>query len=399
MNSQQILRLIAVGVLGIALMACSSDAATPASTANNASVATLGPRASSDVDAGNADPSIAPSTVVADCGNACTLRQVATSKGITFGAAVAEVLLSSDPAYAQAVAANFNSLTPENEMKLAFIHPTQDTWNFGPADTLVDFAQAHDMSVRGQTLVWGQQYGDGVPEWLRAIQDPAQFQAAMIDSINTTLAHFKGRVFRWDVVNEPFVYGSAEIDRNVFVERLGIEYIDIAFRAAHEADPQASLWLNEAFTEYQPARAEALYNLVKSLVDKGVPIDGVGLQTHLIIDSPVAAGSVESMVERLRGLGVQVALTEIDVPTGPTRDEAAQVALYTQVIGECLHAGCTDIATWGIGDPNTWLDTPQLRAANVLLAPFANPSNPLLLDANYKPKPAYEAVKELITDL
>jgi endo-1,4-beta-xylanase len=347
-------------------------------------------------------PAATPSDVTippAPCDETCTLAQLATEKGLRIGAAVDTNLLQSNSAYAEAVYTHFNAVVPENAMKLAVIHPAADQWNWDAADYLVNFAETHNMSVKGTSLVWGQEFGDGLPQWLRDIADPEAFKQAMIDSIATQVGRYKGRIGGWDVVNEPLSYGAAELDRNVFFQRLGIDYIAIAFRAAHEADPAAKLWLNDAFTEYYPQRADALFALAKWLVDAGVPITGVGLQTHLLVNSAVPAGGVGSLVSRLQGLGLEVELSEVDVPISAERSEDDQVSLYTQVVGECLDLGCRDIFVWGVSDGETWLDNPAMRDANVLMQQFSNPSNPLLLDRSYKPKPAYRALAALISKI
>ena len=385
---------LAAGFAGVLIMVGCS--ASRPSESNPAVDQTTVEGASAPLSSGQLPTTPQSSAVAVDCGDNCTLGQLATQKGIRIGAAVNSDLLKNNPAYAAAVATYFNAVTPENVMKWTIIHPARDEWNWTAADDLVNFAEAHNMSVKGTTLVWGQEFGNGLPDWLRDITDPEDFKQAMIDSITTQVAHFKGRVSGWDVINEPLSYDGPELDQNVFLQRLGIDYIALAFRAAHAADPDAKLWLNEAFTEYYPARADAVVALAKSLVDAGVPITGIGLQTHLIINTEIPVGSVDSLILRLQDLGLEVGLSEVDVPISPQRTEADQVALYTQVVGECLNLGCNDITVWGVSDGDTWLDDKGIRGSNVLLRPFSNPSNPLLLDRSYKPKPAYFAVLALL---
>lgn len=207
------------------------------------------------------------------------------------------------------------------------------------------------------------------------------------------VGRYQGRVDRWDVVNELFEYPVGVQAPSAF-DRLGPDYVAELFQAAHAADPGAELWLNEVFTEVFPAKGDALVALVSSLRDRGVPIHGVGLQTHLTL-SPAAPnpGSVSGLVARLRALGVEVAITELDVPLGPLRTEQQQVDIYRQVTAECLSAGCTEVTVWGVGDAFTTLDTAGQRQNNPLLAAFFSlPSTPLLLDVNLRPKAAYAAV-------
>jgi endo-1,4-beta-xylanase len=290
-------------------------------------------------------------------------------------------------------------VTTENELKLSVLRPSPTTWNWEPADSIVAFAEANQMKVRGHTLAWVNETGDqnGLPQWLRNETDPTAFRAYVLESVAEVVGRYRGRVDRWDVVNEVFEYPFGQLAPSAY-DRMGPDYIAELFAAAHAADPDATLWLNEVFTELFPEKANALVNLVASLRARGVPIDGVGLQTHLTL-SPFAPapGSVSGLVSRLRDLGVQVAITELDVPLGPARSERAQVDAYRQVVTECLIAGCSEITVWGVGDAFTTLDSVGQRQNNPLLAAFFSlPSKPLLLDTNLRPKAAYQAVVDAV---
>jgi endo-1,4-beta-xylanase len=320
------------------------------------------------------------------------LREAAKASGVRVGAAVDADLLRSDEAYAAAVARHFTSVTPENAMKWSVIRPAPGRWNWSDADSIVHFAQRHGLQVRGHTLVWGQRGGNGLPGWLRDTTDPGAFRGAVVEGITTEVARYRGRVDRWDVVNEPLATTGTVLDPNPYLERLGPGYLALALTTARAADPHAELWINENLTEYLPAKADALVELVGRLRAEGAPLDGVGLQTHLFIDVPLRPGAVGDVVRRLREQHVKVALTEVDVPGGPTRDTAAQAALWARVVRECRDAGCEEVTGWGVDDGHTWLDDPANRAGNPALAAFPVPTRPLLLDQAYHPKPTYEAV-------
>ena len=315
------------------------------------------------------------------------------------GAAVEADDLAGNAAYADAVRRHFTSVTTENALKLSVVRPSPSTWNWGPADTIVDFAAANDLEVRGHTLAWVNESGsqNGLPTWMRNLSDPGEFRAAVFESVTEVVGRYRGRVDRWDVVNEVFEYPVGLPAPSVF-DRLGPDYVAELFTAAHAADPDASLWLNEVFTELFPAKGDSLVALVATLRSRGVPIHGVGLQTHLTL-TPAAPnpGSVSGLVTRLRNLGVDVAITELDVPLGPLRSEQAQVDIYRQVATECLAAGCSEITVWGVSDANTTLDSVGQRQNNPLLSTFFSlPSTPLLLDVALQPKAAYAAVVEAI---
>jgi endo-1,4-beta-xylanase len=312
---------------------------------------------------------------------ACTLRGAGDSAGVVVGTAVAPDRLD-DPAYARLVAEEFSSLTPENHMKWPLVHPEPGVWVFEPADRLVAFAEEHDLAVRGHTLVWGQDVGNGVPDWVAAIDDPDELQAVVDDHIATLVGRYAGRVDRWDVVNEPLEILGPELDGNHFLEVLGPDYIAAAFEAAHRADPDARLFLNEHSVEVVPAKADALVALVERLVAEGVPIHGVGLQAHQFSGQPPEPGVIEALVTRFTALGLEVAITELDLPLSEDGDLAAQADGYRQIVRECLAAGCTEITVWGVYDGATWLDDFLGRAR----------TSPLLFDYDFEPKPAYTAV-------
>ena len=317
------------------------------------------------------------------------LRSAAERSGVDVGAAVDADALRSDDTYREAVAANFTSVTPENAMKWTVIRPQADEWDWAAADEIVDFAEQEGLDVRGHTLVWGQDAGNGLPAWLEQIEDPAEFRAAVERGIREQVGRYRGRVDRWDVVNEPLDHVGAELNDNVFLQRLGPGYIGDAFRVAAAADPDAELWLNDFSTEIQPDKADALVELVEQLVDDDVPIDGVGFQTHLNVGVEILPDAIAGPMQRIRDLGLDVAITELDVPIGPTRSPSEQVELYERAVEECLSVDCVEITTWGVADQWTWLDDPAQRDAIPLLQAWSLPSEPLLLDAEYEPKPAY----------
>jgi endo-1,4-beta-xylanase len=185
-------------------------------------------------------------------------------------------------------------------------------------------------------------------------------------------------------VNEPIVSLGAELDANHFHQVLGPGYISAAFEAAHLADPDARLFLNEHSVEFLPAKADALVALVEQLVADGVPIHGVGLQAHQFSGRPPEPGVVEDLVSTFTALGLDVALTELDLPVREGGDLTAQADGYRQIVRECLAAGCNEITLWGVHDGSTWLD-------DFLGEPD---TSPLLFDHDFQPKPAHAAVVE-----
>ena len=311
----------------------------------------------------------------------CPLRTVADGAGVLIGTAVQPDLLTSEPAYAETVATEFNSVTPENALKWNAVHPEPDTWTFEEADAIVDFAAEHDVAVKGHNLVWAQELVDSTPDWVEEIDDPDELRSVLEEHITTVMTHFD-TVDRWDVVNEPLETAGVELYENHFARVLGPGYVADAFEIARAADPDASLFLNENIVEYSPDKRAALVDLVTELLDDGVPVDGVGLQMHLVNGAP-EPGVVTELVETFTDLGLEVAITELDVPVSDD-DVQSQAATYEQVVGECIEAGCRDITLWGFTDKHTWIDS--------FLAPGLQP---LIFDEDYSPKPAYDALQEL----
>lgn len=317
----------------------------------------------------------------------CTLREAGARARVRVGATL-EAAEAADPAYSATLAREFDALTPENALKMYAVQDERGRWTFDDADRVVDFADAHGMAVRGHTLVWSQdQY---TPAWVRAITDPTELRVVTEEHIETVMARYRGRIHRWDVVNEPLASFGTGPSGSVWDDVLGPGWVADAFRHAHAVDPTAELWLNEYGTDWVPGKHEALLALVRDLVDAGVPVQGVGLQTH----RPSVQGPDPAVFERqlrdFAALGLKVAVTELDVVTSPADPQAlgAQADAYGRVVAACLAvAACEEVTVWGVTDANTWLDG---------LGLFPTPTRPLLFDASYQPKPAYGRVRDLL---
>ena len=196
------------------------------------------------------------------------------------------------------------------------------------------------------------------------------------------------------MVNEPLALASGGFDTdNIFYQTLGEEYIDIAFHSAYLADPSALLFLNETFTEFVPAKFDALVALASSLLDRKVPIHGVGLQAHFFLQPPDGI-LLQNQIARLTALGLRVELTEVDIPLPlfASQDDPlrAQGIAYGRVFAACLAVpGCSGITVWGVDDGDTWLDSFALTSSNA-------PNRPLLFNEDLEPKPAYYVVRGLL---
>jgi endo-1,4-beta-xylanase len=326
-----------------------------------------------------------------------SLRQEADRIGIRVGTAVNSVYLS-EPAYASTLAREFNMLEPEDAMKWAALRPNEQTIDFGDGDRLVAFAEAHGMSVRGHNLVWGTHN----PKWLTdGHYTPGQLRGLLQEHIRRVVEHYRARVFAWDVVNEAIDENGAVRDSiwynqpGIGLAGQGTAYIEQVLRWAHAADPKALLFYNEAGAEFMNRKSDAVYAMVRDFKRRGVPIDGVGLQMHLL-DLTVDAPSLAANIARLTELGLQVHITEMDVAVpvdveGNVLNEGdlgRQANIYRQVARACVqNPGCTGLQTWGFTDKYSWIGWYTHKTK----------SDALLFDNKYKPKLAYDAVRQVLT--
>ena len=282
---------------------------------------------------------------------------------------------------------HFSSLTAENEMKPDALQPRQGQFNFSDGDKMVDFALSNGMKVRGHTLVWHAQ----TPDWFFRDKDGNRIdQKAVIteedrqlvierleNHIETVMKHYAGKVYAWDVVNEAISDDWQYILRqdSPWFRILGEDFIEIAFRKAHEVDPDAKLFYNDynAVMVYKRGR---MAQMLKGLLDKGVPVHGVGIQGHWGVNGP-AIDEIEDALKMYADLGLEIHITELDIGMDG-KSLAEQAERYREVFAlfkKYSHA-ITSVTLWGISDAATWRPN----------------DNPLLFDKNQEPKPAFWAI-------
>jgi len=308
---------------------------------------------------------------------ASTLKMAAGAKGRIFGAAVANSHLS-EAQYVSTLDTQFSGLTPENEMKWDATEPSRGSFSFGAADAIVSHAQSHSMTIRGHTLVWHNQ----LPGWVSTISSGSDLLVAMKNHIAGVVGHFKGKITYWDVVNEAF-NGDGSRQSSIFQQEIGNAFIEDAFIAARAADPKAKLCYNDFSIEGVNTKSTAVFNMVKDFKARGIPINCVGFQSHLIVGQVPA--SFQTNLQRFAMLGIDVNITELDVRM-PTPASAAnlqqQGSDYAKVVKACLAVSrCTSITTWGVTDKFSWVPST-----------FSGQGAALLFDNNYSPKPAFNAV-------
>ena len=324
-------------------------------------------------------------------GSSTALRCAARQAGIRVGVGRE----AGDPAEDGLTAREFDAMTLEGSLLWSIVHPAPDRWDFGGADRSIAWARRHHLYVTATHFVWDQILYQSTPAWVKQITDPAQLSAVMEDHLRTITRRYGRGIDRWIVVNEPLRYlgDTTAIQENHFSRVLGPSWIAESFRISKRAAPQARRWLNEVFTETDPAKAHALVELARSLVAEGAPIDGVGLQGHLFTHflQPTAprVDLVRETLHQLAAVGLQVSFTEIDAPTLPdTPDRLAEQARRVRaLVDACLELRrCTSVTFWNIQDAKSWLNGLFHRSD---LAPT-------LFDASLQPKPAYFAARDAL---
>ena len=326
-----------------------------------------------------------PKTPVKTPVPASSLRSLAKARGRLIGAAVAVGPLRSEALYGQTLGREFSMLTPENAMKFGPLHPEPDHYNFRDADDIVAFAKANAMQVRAQPLVWHVE----LPRWLTEGSFSRDALISILrQHIRTVAGRYRGQVDSWDAVNEA-VDEDGSLRDTIWLKRIGPDYLDLAFRWAHETDPDARLFYNDFGGEGLGRKSDAIYALVQGLQKRGVPIHGVGLQLHVSLDSLPPLRDVAANMNRLAALGLEVHITELDVRIkGPATEEklAAQARIYRDLLGVCLSAqNCKAFMLWGFTDRHSWI--PQF---------FSGSGAALIFDESYRLKPAYHALVDVL---
>jgi endo-1,4-beta-xylanase len=300
-----------------------------------------------------------------------------SSGGRVIGAAVTVAHIG-ETQYANTWTTEFNGFTPENEMKWDTTEPTRGQFSFGNADNLVSRAQAAGMKIRGHTLVWHSQ----LAPWVSNITSGTELLSVMRNHISGVATHFAGKIQYWDVVNEAFEDNGTR-RQSIFQQRIGNSYIEEAFRAARAADPAAKLCYNDYNTDGQNAKSNAVFAMVQDFKQRGVPIDCVGFQSHMIVGQ--VPSDYQTNLQRFANLGVDVNITELDIRTTTPASSTAlqtQASNYSTVVRACVAIPrCTSITVWGITDKYSWI--PDV---------FPGQGAALLFDENYNKKPAYSAV-------
>ena len=315
-------------------------------------------------------------------------------------------IIGSDTLGVRLLEKEFNTITAENVMKWEEIHPTPDSFYFDLSDKFIALGEKNDMHIVGHTLLWHSQIGP----WMNEVKDSAAMASYIQHHINTVVNRYQGRIHGWDVVNEA-LNEDGSLRESIFLKVLGEPYLELAFKLAEKADPNAELYYND-YNMWKPEKRNGVVQLVKKLQDKGAKIDGVGMQAHWSIDSP-ALEDIENSILAYHTLGLKVMFTELDITVlpNPWDLEGAEISQnfegsefmnpYPNELPDSVQIKLAQryedifklflkhkdkisrVTFWGVNDGGSWLNNWPINGRT---------NYPLLFDRQYQPKKAYESV-------
>lgn len=316
-----------------------------------------------------------------------------------------------DTASTRIVKEHFNAIVAENCMKSAEIHPEENRYNFTQADEFVQFGVDNNMAITGHCLIWHSQ----LPRWFCVDENgenvtPEILKKRMKEHIYTVVGRYKGVIKGWDVVNEA-ILEDGSYRKSKFYEILGEEFIPLAFQYAQEADPEAELYYND-YNEWYPEKRKTVVRLINTLKERGIRIDGIGMQGHVGMTNP-SIETYQETIDDYVNAGVKVLITELDMSPlpEPRRMGGANLAdmeaykkeidPYTEGLPEDVALAWNNrmkelfdlfiknsdhilrVTMWGVSDGDSWKNNFPVRGRT---------DYPLLFDRNYQPK---EVVKQL----
>jgi len=287
--------------------------------------------------------------------------------------ACVQALHLDDPALAGLLAREVSQLTPEWQMKMEYIVQPDGSFHFEAPDRIAAFARAHGMGLLGHTLVW---YAQAPEAFQRLDENRIGFADAYRNYILAVAGRYRGQVVGWDVVNEAVAEDGDGWRDSLWAQRLGaFEHIALAYRTAREADPQATLLLNDYNLEYYPRKRATFLNLAERLLASGAPLTGLGTQMHVAAD--IAPGEITRMIRDLAGLGLPIHVSELDVSLtraenkllSRTELQRRQAAVYAETAEAFMALPERQrfaFTLWGLRDRDSWL-----TAENAADAPAA----------------------------
>lgn len=321
-----------------------------------------------------------------------------------------------DTASISIIKAQFATIVAENCMKSMYLQPKEREFFFDDADKFVEFGEKNNMFITGHTLIWHSQ----APEWFFTDENGKNVSADVLkkrmkDHILTVVSRYKGRIKGWDVVNEA-IMEDGSYRKSKFYEILGEEFIPLAFQYAHEADPEAELYYND-YNEWYKGKRETIINLIKSFKEKGIRIDGIGMQGHIGMDTP-SLEEYEATINDYYQAGVKVMVTELDLSALPSpwgmSANISDTVTYQKQINPYIDGLPQDeetkwenrfldffrlflkhqdkisrVTLWGVSDGDSWKNDFPVKGRT---------DYPLLFDRNYQAKPIVKGIIDMATE-
>jgi endo-1,4-beta-xylanase len=340
-----------------------------------------------------------------------SLKEALSGKFLIGTALNANQITGIDTAGIRVIKQHFSAIVPENCMKSEVIHPEKDRYDFTLSDQLVEFGEKNHIVVTGHTLIWHSQ----LSHWFCTDENGNNVSREVLienmkDHISTRVGHYKGRIHGWDVVNEA-IMDDGSYRNSKFYEILGEEFIPLAFQFAHDADPNAELYYND-YSMFNPDKREGVVKLIRSLQEKGVRIDAVGMQGHIGMDFPQIEEFEKSLLA-FSNTGVKIMITELDLSAlpSPRRDVGADVAAnfeyqkeinpYAEALPDSVSQAWNDrmgeffklflkhqdkitrVTLWGVEDADSWRNNWPV---------WGRTDYPLLFDRNHQAKPVVNLI-------
>nr|MCU0394100.1 endo-1,4-beta-xylanase [Thermoflexibacter sp.] len=305
------------------------------------------------------------------------------------GAAIDPTLLQTNTAYREIIKTEYNSITVENMMKMGSIQPNRGQFSYDKANIIVDYALQNRKRVHGHTLVWH----ESVPDWVKNFQgDSLAWENLFKTHIQTLVSYYKGKVTAWDVVNEA-VNDNGTLRGTIWSNQLGKDYVARAFQYARQADPDVLLFYNEYGQEYSTAKLNAVIAMAEDFKKRGIPIDGLGLQMHININTSDVG--IQNAINESAKTGLKIHISELDIQLNPDNQNISQPTLemlerqkikYRTIVKAYNTLPANQkygITTWNVGDADSWVRSYLKRN-----------DFPLPFNINYQRKPAYDGILE-----
>lgn len=309
-----------------------------------------------------------------------------------FGMAVKNHPIYTDVQYHNIVKFECDRVTPENSLKMKTIYKGKGVYYWNEADSIIDFALKNKLDIHGHVLIWSK----SIPEWMKEYQtDREGWKNVMKEYIYEVVGRWKGKIKSWDVVNEAFNDNGEITTTDFWYQKIGADFIDLAFQYAHNADPDALLFYNDYGHEYSSKRRIGINNMIIDMLERGIPIHGIGLQMHTSLNRK--KGELKNAIETAAKTGLKVHVSELDVSMNNTiRNpnmiftdslQIQQMKKYQEITLAMKNIPVKQqfgITTWGVCDVDSWL-----------LSQWS-PEWPLLFDSVYSKKKAYHGIIEVL---